>query len=145
MKKILHLVIIAFSIIVIGSFASLFQNGMNVSFPFFLDQVVDHVKSLINPTQLTYESPVGSGVERSIFPLMFEYYGYSLFILLSGFSLSLLSALLLTYFTFLVPPSIRIGIKRTVGVLEAIPRHFSDSHRSAKLYCLLSRDWDSHI
>ncbi|WP_273851982.1 ABC transporter permease subunit [Guptibacillus spartinae] len=121
MKKILHLVTIALSIILIGSLASLFQNGMNVSFTFFLTQVVENVKSFITLTQLTYESPAGSGVERSIFPLIFEYYGYSLFILLGGFSLSLISALLLTYLTFLVPPSIRVGIKKAVGILEAIP------------------------
>ena len=124
MKKILHLITIGFSIILIGSAASMFQNGMKFSFTLFLELVFENGKSLINFTHLTYESPVGSGVERSIFPLIFEYYGYSLFILLGGFSLSLLSALLLTYITFFVPPSIRIGMKRTVGLLEAIPDMF---------------------
>ncbi len=121
MKKILHMSTIGFSIILIGSFASMFQNGMNFRLTLFLELVFENMKSLITFTRLTYESPLGSGVERSIFPLIFEYYGYSLFILLGGFSLSLISALLLTYFTFLVPPAIRLVLKRTVGMLEAIP------------------------
>ncbi len=121
MKGFTHFLMITFSIILIGSFASLFQSGLNVSIQLFIERVRINVISLIDFSQLTYESPAGSGIERSIFPLIFEYYGYSLFILLAGFSLALLAALLLTYLTFFVSPSIREGMKKTVGFLEAIP------------------------
>ena len=121
MKGFTHFLMITFSIILIGSFASLFQSGLDVSIQLFIERVRMKVTSLIDFSQLTYESPAGSGIERSIFPLIFEYYGYSLFILLAGFCLALLAALLLTYLTFFVSPSIREGIKKTVGLLEAIP------------------------
>ncbi|MGA9287317.1 MAG: hypothetical protein WBV93_03110 [Anaerobacillus sp.] len=121
MNRFIHFLIIATSVILIGSLGSLFQSGIDVSLQLFIERIVMTVTSLFDFSQLTYESPAGSGIERSIFPFIFEYYGYSLFILLAGFCSALLAAFLLTYFTFFVSPSIREGIKKAVGLLEAIP------------------------
>ncbi|WP_394173423.1 ABC transporter permease subunit [Guptibacillus hwajinpoensis] len=124
MKGIVRFFSILLSIVLIVSIAGLFQNGISFSFPLLLDEFVANVKAITDLSSITYESSEGSGIERSVFPIIFEYYSYSLSILLLGFVLALVSALLLTIITLFLPHRLQEILKKTVGLLEAVPDLF---------------------
>ncbi|TKD72324.1 ABC transporter permease subunit [Pseudalkalibacillus hwajinpoensis] len=124
MKGLIRFFIILLSIVLIVSIAGLFQSGIHFSLPLLFDQFVANVKAFANLSTITYESPEGSGIERSVFPLIYEYYGYSISILLLGFVLALATALMLTMITFYLPKMLRELLKRTMGLLEAVPDIF---------------------
>ncbi|MBN8209032.1 ABC transporter permease subunit [Bacillus sp. NTK071] len=124
MKGVIRFFIILLSIVLIVSIAGLFQSGIHFSLPLLFDQFIANVKAIVNLSTITYETPEGSGIERSVFPIIFEYYGYSISILLLGFILAFVTALMLTMVTFFLPRMLRDLLKKTLGLLEAVPDIF---------------------
>ncbi|WP_270181004.1 ABC transporter permease subunit [Alkalihalobacillus sp. CinArs1] len=124
MRTGMKFVSIIVSILLIGSFAGMFQNGIEMSLKEFWNQFVQLIRAILNPGELTYEPLFGSTTVYPVFPGIFEYYGYSLFILVAGFCIALIGSLGLTYITFFLPYRLRKMFIRVTGILEAIPDLF---------------------
>ncbi|MCA0987155.1 ABC transporter permease subunit [Guptibacillus algicola] len=124
MKTGMKFISIILSILLIGSFAGMFQNGIEMSLKEFWNQFIHLIGAIANLRELTYEPLFGSTTVYPVFPAIFEYYGYSLFILVAGFGLALIGSLGLTYITFLLPYRLRKMFIKVTGILEAIPDLF---------------------
>lgn len=124
MKAGMKFISIILSILLIGSFAGMFQNGIGMSLKEFWNQFIQLIGAIANPGKLTYEPLFGGGTGYPVFPTIFEYYGYSFFILVAGFVCALIGSLGLTYITFLLPYRLRKMLIKVTGILEAIPDLF---------------------
>lgn len=124
MKIILRFIYTVFSILLIGSVAGMFQNGIEMSISEAWNQFVGLLQVILHPKDVNYENFFGGGVAHPVFPTIFEYYGYSFFILITGFILALIGSLFLTYTTFLLPYKMRTLFIKVTGVLEATPDLF---------------------
>jgi peptide/nickel transport system permease protein len=103
--------------ILIGSLPGLFQsihlNG--ASYTRTIRMVCQH---LIHPGQMTYTI---NGITRSIYPMIFGQWTYSLILLFCGFCVAFVLATMLAFGTMLLPsPVIRL-IKGVLFFLESIP------------------------
>lgn len=109
-------------LIVLSAITGLFNNGLNISFEFFFEQLFFILKSLVFPENLTVIGP--TGYEYSIFTSFWDYYTYSLIIFLSALVISILIGIVLTYLTILLPEKGRKIITKIASLLESLPDLF---------------------
>lgn len=113
---------VVLGIILLSSFVGLFQNGIQMDFSLFMENVLHVIKSLIFPDNLVILGPTNR--EYSIFINFWDYYLYSLTIFISALCISIIFGLLITYFTILLPQKINQIVSRCVSVLESLPDLF---------------------
>lgn len=92
---------VAIGLILVSAFVGLFTNGIQLDAGLFLSHLVQILKSLVSPTNLSVIGP--TGMEYSIFLQFWNHYFYSLIIFLSALLLSLFIGIGLAYLTTLLP------------------------------------------
>lgn len=103
--------------ILIGSLPGLFQSiHLNGAGYLRTIQMVFH--HLIHPSTMTYTI---NGITRSIFPMIFSNWSYSLILLFCGFCVALVFSALLALGTMLFPNPVIRMIKGVLFFLESIP------------------------
>ncbi len=109
-------------IILICAFVGLFINGIQLEFRLFVDNVLHILKSLVFPENLLILGPTNR--EYSIFINFWEYYFYSLIIFLTALCISIITGLLITYVTILLPQKLYNVVSRIISLLESLPDLF---------------------
>ncbi|WP_079477631.1 ABC transporter permease subunit [Halobacillus salinus] len=125
MRSFIRFLNISLVIILLGSLISLFQGGLYLNLTTFWDNFIHLLSIVFRPWELTYQTTsFVNDAEYPVFPTIFEYYGYSFLILLCGFLLALFLAIILTVFTFYLPPRRRNWLIQGSTILESIPDLF---------------------
>ena len=110
-------ILIIIGSILIGSLPGLFQS-IHLNGKSYIKTVKMVCEHLTHPSLMTYTI---NGITRSIFPMIFSQWFYSLILLFCGFCVAIGLATLLAFGTMLLPrPVIRV-IKGVLFFLEAIP------------------------
>jgi peptide/nickel transport system permease protein len=120
MIRFLYVVI---GIILLSSFVGLFTiTGIHMNLSLFMDNVFQIVRSLIFPENLIVLGPTMH--EYSIFLNFWDYYLYSLLIFLSALLISIITGVLITYITILLPQKLINFVSKLVSLLESLPDLF---------------------
>jgi peptide/nickel transport system permease protein len=116
---------IIFSILLISTFISLFQDGIDLSLLSFWENFIHLVYTITHPWSLTFQTEsFVHDAEYAVFPGFFEYYFYSLVILFSGFLISLAGSIILILVTFQLSLKKRRILIKGSTVLESVPDIF---------------------
>lgn len=113
---------VAIGLILVSAFVGLFTHGIQLDAGLFLSHLVQILKSLVSPTNLSVIGP--TGMEYSIFLQFWNHYFYSLTIFLSALLLSLVIGIGLAYLTTLLPEKRLQFVSKTISLLEALPDLF---------------------
>jgi peptide/nickel transport system permease protein len=87
----------------------------------YSEAIKEIIQGILHPKHLTYYY---LGIERPLFPNLFDLIGYSLTILFSAFLLAAAAALFLTFFIVKLRYRLRRSIKFIFYILESIPDLF---------------------
>lgn len=125
MRNMIRILSIILTIITLGAFISLFQNGIHLSLASFWKNFIHLIDALIHPASMTFQAEsLMANAKYDVFPGFLEFYFYTLSILFLGFLLSLGLAFLLILITFQLSLKKRMVLIRSSAILESIPDVF---------------------
>ncbi|PFA63031.1 hypothetical protein CN378_18510 [Bacillus sp. AFS015802] len=125
MKNMIRMLSIILTIITLGAFISLFQNGIHVNLASFWKNFTHLIDALTHPASMTFRTEsFSANAKYNVFPGFIEFYLYTLSILFLGFLLSLGLAILLVLITFQLSLKKRKRLIRSSTILESVPDVF---------------------
>ncbi|MFZ3589108.1 ABC transporter permease subunit [Bacillus sp. DJP31] len=119
----MQFIVACLGIILVGALPSIFNgtSGGLVSFTSYFSTVKQIAEGIMNYTSLTYD---WNGVERELFPFLFEPVLYSLTLLLGALLIAYFISTALTYLTMLIPSKHRGKTKLFIYIFESLPDIF---------------------
>ncbi|MCA1060398.1 ABC transporter permease subunit [Rossellomorea aquimaris] len=125
MKTTIRILSIMLTILILGAFISLFQNGIHLSLASFWKNFTHLIYTLTHPASMTFQTEsFMHDAKYDVFPDFFGFYFYTLTILFLGFLLSLGLAILLILITFQLSLNKRKLLIRSSTILESVPDVF---------------------
>lgn len=118
LESMLNFFLSIIGIIFFGSIPFLFS-GMEINFSGYFIGIWEFLKKMYNPIDLLYVDQ--SGVSRELFPTIWEPYTYSITILITAFTISIVLSVLLAMGIFLLPEGLIKRIRITSFAFESIP------------------------
>jgi peptide/nickel transport system permease protein len=118
LESMLNFILSIIGIILFGSIPFLFS-GMEINFFGYFSGLWEFLNKMYNPIDLLYVDQ--SGVSRELFPTIWEPYTYSIIILLTAFTISIVLSVLLAMGIFLLPDWLIKRIRITSFAFESIP------------------------
>ncbi|MEI2664161.1 ABC transporter permease subunit [Rossellomorea sp. LJF3] len=125
MKTTIRILSITLTIITLGAFISLFQNGIHLSLSSFWKNFIQLISALTHPASMSFQTEsLTRNATYDVFPDFLGFYSYTLTILFLGFLLSLGLAILLILITFQLSLKKRRVLIGTSTILESVPDVF---------------------
>lgn len=115
--SLLSLILSMFGIILLGSIPFMFTN-MSFDTNGYLNGIGELFKALMHPGEIMYFTESG---KYSLFPSMWNIYGYSLTLLSSAFFIALIVAIVLAITIFMLPSRLKDKIRVFSFVFESLP------------------------
>ncbi|TKD72290.1 ABC transporter permease subunit [Pseudalkalibacillus hwajinpoensis] len=115
--------LVIIGIIIVSSFLGMFINGFAFGWGSFQSNLVLTTKSLLNPKEMIAET-IYEQTEFRVFPTFWNYYNYSITILLAAFFVTVFSGIGLSYISYILPKKITRPFANSLSFLEALPDIF---------------------